>query len=114
MPFSVWTSSNATCRRDFEHTSWELSGVQSRTARRQGLKSQDTFEARGRRLGLSDEFVIETLCRAITVAGPAIGGWFVSPIHRIGDDETSRVALAELDRLSHEGGRVGAISQPRR
>lgn len=106
----VWTSSITPSPRDFEHKAWELWGVRSSTAPRCPSSAPDTFETRGRRLGLSEELVIEALCRAITIAGPALGGRFVSPLHLIGDDETSRIALAELEYLAREGVANGTVS----
>lgn len=106
----VWKESTAASGRDFAHKSWELSVVRSHTDRRPLLHARDTFAARGRRLGLSEDLVIEALCRAITVAGPAVGGRFVGPLHPIGDDETSRIAVAELEFLAGEGGRDGTAS----
>ncbi len=58
--------------------------------------SNITFATYGRALGLDDDRVVDALAVAIRAAGPACGGRYVGLHHAIEEDETSRVAVAEL------------------
>lgn len=56
----------------------------------------------GHQLGLSDDAILDTLCIALELAGPGVGGRYLGPSHPITDDTECAVAL-ELLRTRAQG-----------
>jgi hypothetical protein len=56
-----------------------------------------TFRHYGHQLGLSEDRIVEALCAALAIAGPAVrGGRYVGLNHPIGDDLPSHIAIEQL------------------
>ena len=50
----------------------------------------------GHQLGLSDDAILDTLCIALELAGPAVGGRYLGPNHPITDDPDMLRSIIEV------------------